>query len=226
MASLNLTLLSKISKLSPIIAKNLLRPTANIRAIPASGLGGIRRYANEEAPKKDDDLTENEKKLTSEIEGLKKETESLTEKAKELDDKYKRALADGENLRRRLTKQIEDAKLFGIQGFCKDLLEVADILGHATEAVPKEEISDKNPHLKNLYEGLTMTKAQLNQVFKRHGLETVNPLNEKFNPNLHEALFQQEVQNVEPNTVVVVSKIGYKLHERCIRPALVGVSKG
>lgn len=226
MASLNLTLLSKISKLSPIIAKNLLRPTAHIRAIPASGLGGIRRYANEEAPKKDDDLTENEKKLTSEIEGLKKETESLTEKAKELDDKYKRALADGENLRRRLTKQIEDAKLFGIQGFCKDLLEVADILGHATEAVPKEEISDKNPHLKNLYEGLTMTKAQLNQVFKRHGLETVNPLNEKFNPNLHEALFQQEVQNAEPNTVVVVSKIGYKLHERCIRPALVGVSKG
>lgn len=226
MASLNLTLLSKISKLSPIIAKNLLRPTAHIRAVPASGLGGIRRYANEEAPKKDDELSENEKKLTCEIEGLKKETVSLTEKAKELDDKYKRALADGENLRMRLTKQIEDAKLFGIQGFCKDLLEVADILGHATEAVPKEEISDKNPHLKNLYEGLTMTKAQLNQVFKRHGLETVNPLNEKFNPNLHEALFQQEVQNVEPNTVVVVSKIGYKLHERCIRPALVGVSKG
>lgn len=57
-----------------------------------------------------------------------------------IQDKYKRALADGENLRQRLTKQIEDAKLFGIQGFCKDLLEVADILGHATEAVPKEEV--------------------------------------------------------------------------------------
>lgn len=196
------------------------------RATPASGLGSLRHYSNEEATKKDEELSENEKKLTTEIEGLKKETDSLNEKVKELDDKYKRALADGENMRRRLTKQIEDAKLFGIQGFCKDLLEVADILGHATEAVPKEEISDKNPHLKNLYEGLTMTKAQLNQVFKRHGLETVNPLNEKFNPNLHEALFQQEVQNVEPNTVVVVSKIGYKLHERCIRPALVGVSKG
>lgn len=55
-------------------------------------------------------------------------------------DKYKRALAESENIRRRLTKQIEDAKQFGIQGFCKDLLEVADILGHATEAVPKEEV--------------------------------------------------------------------------------------
>jgi molecular chaperone GrpE len=71
-----------------------------------------------------------------------------------------------------------------------------------------------------------MTKDQLTRVFKRNGLEPVNPLNEKFNPNYHEALFQQDVPNAEPNTVIVVSKIGYKLHERCIRPALVGVSKG
>lgn len=226
MASLNLRVISRISKLAPLITKNLLRPAAQHRTTPLSSLYNTRQFSNEEAPKKEEELSESEKKLTVENEGLKKEVESLSEKTKELDDKYKRALAEGENLRRRLTKQIEDAKLFGIQGFCKDLLDVADILGHATEAVPKEEISDKNPHLKNLYEGLTMTKAQLNQVFKRHGLEQVNPLNEKFNPNLHEALFQQEVQNVEPNTVVVVSKIGYKLHERCIRPALVGVSKG
>lgn len=94
-------------------------------------------------------------------------------------------------MRQRLTKQIEDAKIFGIQSFCKDLLDVADILGHATDAVPKEELNDKNPHLKNLYEGLTMTKTSLLQVFKRHGLEAINPINEKFNPNLHEALFQQ-----------------------------------
>lgn len=106
-------------------------------------------------------------------------------------DKYKRSLADSENLRKRLTKQIEDAKVFGIQSFCKDLLEVADILGHATSAVPKGEVNASNPHLKNLFEGLTMTKDSLLQVFKRHGLEVVNPINEKFNPNLHEALFQK-----------------------------------
>lgn len=128
-------------------------------------------------------------------------------------------------MRKRLTKQIDDAKIFGIQSFCKDLLDVSDILGHATEAVPKEELNDSNPHLKALYEGLTMTKAQLHQVFKRNGLEQINPIDEKFNPNYHEALFQQEVPNKDPNTVVVVSKIGYKLHERVIRPALVGVSK-
>lgn len=128
-------------------------------------------------------------------------------------------------MRVRLTKQISDAKIFGIQSFCKDMLDVSDILEQATMSVPKEEINDKNQHLKNLYEGLTMTKAQLHQVFKRNGLEQVNPMNEKFNPNYHEALFQQDVAGKEPNTVVVVSKVGYKLHERCIRPAIVGVSK-
>lgn len=71
------------------------------------------------------------------------------------------------------------------------MLEVADILNKATESVPKEELNDKNPHLKSLYEGLIMTENQLQKVFKRHGLEQVNPLNEKFDPNLHEALFQQ-----------------------------------
>lgn len=100
-------------------------------------------------------------------------------------------MADSENLRTRLTKQINDAKIFGIQGFCKDLLEVADTLGHATNAVPKEEIGKNNPHLKNLYEGLTMTKESLLQVFKRHGLEPINPIKEKFNPNFHEALYQK-----------------------------------
>lgn len=160
----------------------------------------------------------------AEIEKLNVAVTELTEKSKSLEDKYKRALADGENMRLRLTKQIEDAKIFGIQSFCKDLLPVADTLAIATESVPKEEVTDSNPHLKNLYDGLTMTKASLDQVFKRHGLEVINPINEKFNPNLHEALFQQPVENAEPDTVVVVSKVGYKLHERCIRPALVGVS--
>ncbi|GAB0088833.1 GrpE protein homolog [Sergentomyia squamirostris] len=185
-----------------------------------------RNFASEDA--KDDqalEMSETEKKLNSMVEELTKEVTVHKEKNTELLDKYKRALADGENLRVRLTKQIEDAKQFGIQSFCKDLLDVADILSTATSTVPKDEVTDKNPHLKNLYEGLTMTKASLDQVFKRHGLECVNPLNEKFNPNLHEALFQIENKSVEPNTVIEVSKIGYKLKERCLRPALVGVSK-
>uniref|UniRef100_A0A0C9R934 Roe1_2 protein n=1 Tax=Fopius arisanus TaxID=64838 RepID=A0A0C9R934_9HYME len=110
------------------------------------------------------ELSENEKKLKSEMDQLGKEILVLRERNSELDDKYKRALADGENLRMRLTKQIEDAKLFGIQGFCKDLLDVADILGKATESVPKDELTERNPHLKTLYEGLRMTESQLHKV--------------------------------------------------------------
>lgn len=205
----------------------IIRPATIIsfRGKVSLGRNGIRYCAtNSNAEKKEPPIvSEAEQKLTLEVEKLTNSVAELMDKTKQLDDKYKRALADGENLRTRLTKQIEDAKLFGIQNFCKDLLVVADTLAIATESVPKDE-TDKNPHLKNLYEGLTMTKASLDQVFKRNGLAMINPLNEKFDPNLHEALFQQPVENVDPNTVVVVSKVGYKLHERCIRPALVGVS--
>lgn len=83
-----------------------------------------------------------------------------------MQDKYKRSLADSENLRTRLMKQIEDTKIFGIQKFCTDLLEVADVLQTACSAVPKDEV-DKNPHLKNLFEGLQMTESQLQSVFRR-----------------------------------------------------------
>lgn len=110
------------------------------------------------------ELSENEKKLKIELEALNKELIQYKDRANEFENKYKRALADGENLRVRLTKQINDAKQFGIQEFCKDLLEVADILGKATESVPKDELTERNPHLKSLYEGLSMTEAQLQKV--------------------------------------------------------------
>ncbi|XP_019381890.1 PREDICTED: grpE protein homolog 1, mitochondrial [Gavialis gangeticus] len=150
----------------------------------------------------------------------------LEEQLKDMTDKYKRALADTENLRQRSQKLVEEAKLYGIQGFCKDLLEVADILGKATESVPEEELRDENPHLKSLYEGLVMTEAQIQKVFKKHGLLKLNPVGAKFDPYEHEALFHAPVEGKEPGTIALVSKVGYKLHGRTLRPALVGVVKG
>ncbi|XP_056637899.1 grpE protein homolog, mitochondrial [Diorhabda sublineata] len=187
------------------------------------------RHSNlaEESKTQTQSSTEPDSNVVSnpEIDNLTKQIAELTSQKDELLDKYKRSLAETENIRKRLTKQIAEAKIYGIQNFCKDLLDVADVLSKATETVPKEELNNNNPHLKSLYEGLCMTESQLMNVFKRHGLEKVNPLNEKFNPNFHEALFQQEVDGKEPGTVVIVSKIGYKLQDRVIRPALVGVSK-
>ena len=142
-------------------------------------------------------------------------------------DKYIRSLAETENVRQRMTKQIQDTKNFGIQGFCKDLLEVADVLNLAVDNTPKDQM-DNNPHLKNLFDGLTMTEAQLQKVFVKHGLVKIYPeVGEKFDPFVHEAMFQVPTEDKDSNSnVAVVTKIGYKLKERTIRPALVGVFKG
>lgn len=123
-----------------------------------------------------------------------------------------------------MRREISDAKQYGIQNFVKDLLEVADVLSKATESVPKEALSS-NSHLKSLFEGLQMTEAQLQSVFRRYGVTQINPIGEKFNPNHHEALFEQEDSSKEPGTIGTVTKIGYKLHDRIVRPAMVGVIK-
>ncbi|XP_066537459.1 grpE protein homolog 1, mitochondrial [Hoplias malabaricus] len=156
---------------------------------------------------------------------LTDEKTQLEEQVKELTDKYKRALADTENIRQRSQKMIDDAKLYGIQGFCKDLLEVADILEKAMQSVPKEEVTSENPHLKNLYDGLVMTEVQIQKVFSKHGLVKLNPTGQKFDPYEHEALFHAPSEGKEPGTVALVNKVGYKLHGRTLRPALVGVVK-
>lgn len=134
-------------------------------------------------------------------------------------------MADNENVRNRMRREVNDAKQYGIQNFVKDLLEVADVLGKATESVPEDAL-ESNSHLKSLYQGLQMTEAQLLSVFKRYGIVQINPLGEKFNPNHHEALFEFQDPSKEPGTVGNVTKIGYKLHERVVRPAMVGVVKG
>jgi len=155
-------------------------------------------------------------KLTKEISELKSQHDGLL-------DKYRRSIAENDNMRKRLTKQIEDAKIFGIQGFCKDLLDVADVLNKAVEAAKAEDASSG----KNTAAGIELTQNQMLQVFKRHGLAQIAPAvgETKFDPNIHEALFQIPAPDKEPNIVMDVQKIGYSLHGRTIRPALVGVSK-
>ena len=155
---------------------------------------------------------------------LVEENKKLLDSVKDLDDKYKRALAEAENTRIRMRKQLEDGKIYAIQSFCKDLLEVADVFGTAIESVPKDSLKSSKD-FKNLFDGVVMTEQQIQSVFRRHGLIPVNPIGEKFNPNEHHALFQVEAEDKEPGTVSVVTKIGYKLHERTIRPAMVGVVK-
>lgn len=135
-----------------------------------------------------------------------------------------RALAEIENTRQRMEKQVKDAKLFGIQGFSKDMLDVADILEKAIETVPQDQLEpNANPPLSQLFKGLKMTETQLQKVFQNNGLKRIDPLGEVFDPSYHEALF--EVPGKIPGTIAIVSKAGYLLNGRTVRPALVGVAK-
>ncbi|KAF8565441.1 hypothetical protein P879_06963 [Paragonimus westermani] len=157
---------------------------------------------------------------------LRTENEKLLSSHAEIEDKYKRALAELENMRKRLMRQVDEAKMFGVQSFCKDLLDVADILTKATESVSSEELKPGvNPPFANLYEGLKLTEQQMLKVFERHRLVRITPVEgERFDPNIHEAVFQAPMQTgKEPNTVAVVTKVGYRLYDRTLRPAYVGV---
>ncbi|VDN54031.1 unnamed protein product [Dracunculus medinensis] len=139
--------------------------------------------------------------IAEEYDGLLEEVDDWKEPLALLQDKYMRALAETENVRRRSQKQIEDAKHFAIQSFCKDLLEVADILDLACATVKKEDI-ETNEHLSNLFKGIEMTKTVLEKAFAKHGLGKA-----KF----------------APGYVAEVVKIGYSLKGRPIRAAKVGV---
>ncbi|XP_054168461.1 grpE protein homolog 1, mitochondrial-like isoform X2 [Oppia nitens] len=184
----------------------------------SNGLNGLNSSDDTQEPKDETDVNK-----------LKEENNKLMQLLSEVDDKYKRSLADGENTRIRMKKQIDETKIYAIQAFSKDLLEVADVLNTAIDTVPLNTITDDNTEqskvLKNLYSGLQMTEKQLQSVFRRHGLIQMNPIGEKFDPNSHHALFEAVLPDKEPGTVSTVTKIGYKLHDRTIRPAMVGVVK-
>lgn len=135
-----------------------------------------------------------------------------------------RALAETENTRNRMFRQVEDAKEFGIQNFAKDMLVVADLLEKACESVPQDQPQDGvNLTLASLADGLKLIQAEQQNSFKRHGLTRIDPKGEKFDPNYHESMF--EVPGDKPGTIAVVTKVGYTLNGRTIRPAMVGVIK-
>lgn len=135
------------------------------------------------------------------------------------DAKYKLALADMENLRQRLNKQVEDSKQFAISGFCKDLVEVTDVFEMAMKQITPDSVGQSN------YEGISMIEQRIVAIFKRHGLISLNPKGKKFDPNEHQAVFETPDASKEPGTVSEVCKVGWKLHDRIIRPAVVGVVK-
>lgn len=147
------------------------------------------------------------------------------EEVAELKDRLLRTLAEMENLRRRTQREIEEARKFAITGFARDLLEVVDNLGRALASVPAEARSE-NEFVKNLVMGVEMTERSLLNAFERHQVRRVEPKRgERFDHNLHQAMFEVPTAELPPGTVAEVIQAGYVIADRLLRPALVGVAK-
>jgi molecular chaperone GrpE len=130
--------------------------------------------------------------------------------------------ADFINLQRRSEEEKAATRDFAIQRFASDLLSTIDILTTALKYV-KQPIAADNAELKSLYDGVEMTKHELLKTLAKHGVTQFDPTGEKFDPNLHEAMFQAPVPGKEPGTVLETQKLGYMLKSRTLRAAQVGV---
>jgi molecular chaperone GrpE len=136
-----------------------------------------------------------------------------------------RALAETENLRRRTMRDLEEAHKYAITNFARELLEVADNLSRALDAVPPRA-RDEIDFVKNLADGIALTEKALLTSFERHQIAKVTPeIGDRFDHNRHQAMFEVETTEQPPGTVAQVLQPGYTIAERLLRPALVGVAK-
>ncbi len=139
----------------------------------------------------------------------------------EFKDRFMRALADAENSRKRSERDRREAEQYGGSRLARDLLPVFDNMRRAIESIP-EENRDTNTAV---IEGVELTMRELVSVFKKHGIEPISPqVGEKFDPQLHEAMFEAPLPGTKTGEIIQVSADGFMLHDRLLRPAKVGVS--
>lgn len=140
-----------------------------------------------------------------------------------LKDRVLRAVAEAENTRRRAQRDVEDARKYAVAEMARDLLGVADNLRRALDAVPAEA-RESHAELANLMTGVELTERELAKAFDKVGIAKIDPMGEKLDPNLHQAMMQVPDATAEPGTVVQVVQVGYKIQDRLLRPAMVGVA--
>src|SRR3954471_13649158 len=152
--------------------------------------------------------------------------ELLQQEAADARDKMLRTLAEMENLRKRTAREVSDARTYGITGFARDVLDIADNLQRALDAVSAEARAAADPGLKALIEGVELTERSLHNALEKHGVKKFDPAGEKFDPNVHQAMYEVPDPSVPSGTIAQVIQSGYMIGERVLRPALVGVAKG
>jgi molecular chaperone GrpE len=150
----------------------------------------------------------------------------LAREAAELKDRLLRTLAEMENLRRRTEREVADARVYGVTNFARDIVGVADSMERAMKALD-DGIRDKaDAGVKALLDGVELTERELLKVLEKHGVTKLEPEGQKFDPNMHQAMFEIPDPSVPAGMVTQVVQPGYKIGERVLRPAMVGVSKG
>jgi molecular chaperone GrpE len=152
--------------------------------------------------------------------------DALAKEVADARDKMLRTLAEMENLRQRTRREVADAKTYGITGFARDILDIADNLQRALDAVPAEAKATADPGLKALMDGVELTERSLLNTLEKNGVRKFDPSGERFDPNFQQAMYEVPDPSVPAGTVVQVVQAGYMIGERILRPALVGVSKG
>jgi molecular chaperone GrpE len=158
---------------------------------------------------------------TSSIEEINKQLET---KVVELKDQLMRTLAESENLRKRTIKEVDQAKKYSHISFVRDLVSSVDNLQRALDSIPEDKANLSEP-IKNLIIGLEIVEKEIISTFEKHNLKQIVPFDEKFDYNFHQAMFEVPTNDKEPGVVVEVSQKGYLLHDRLVRPAMVGISK-
>ena len=150
--------------------------------------------------------------------------EAAEQQIADLKDQLLRAMAETQNLRRRSTREKEDATKYSIANFARDMLNVGDNMRRAIDAAP-EGAGEGEDAMASLVQGVEMTERELLATLERHGIKAIEPMGEKFDHNLHQAMFEVPDAEKAPGTVVQVIQAGYVIGERLLRPSMVGVSK-
>jgi len=140
-------------------------------------------------------------------------------------DKLLRTLAEMENLRKRTEREVLDARLYGNAGFARDVLAVADNMHRALEAIGPELRETADPKVKALIEGVELTERELLKTLEKNGVKKFTPQGEKFDPNVHQAMYEVPTSDQPPGQVAQVIQAGYMIGDRVLRPAMVAVSK-
>jgi molecular chaperone GrpE len=149
--------------------------------------------------------------------------EALEAERADLKERLLRSLAEMENLRRRTEREIADARTYAVTNFARDMLTVADNVRRALESAPAEGGGEA---FKALVDGIELTERDLLKTLERHGVKRLEPQGSKFDPNMHQAMFEIPNEEVPAGTVLQVVQTGYAIGDRVLRPAMVGVSKG